>query len=88
MAYPMDVMKTLIQSDKGENTLRQKEVIKRLLAKNGFFALFKGVETCLVRAFLVNAVFFYVNEIFSNYLKERKIAYEKLNEREGNYKMI
>ena len=70
LIYPIDVIKSIIQSDLSDNTLRQKDVFNRLIYEKGVSSLYKGISICLVRAFFVSAVFFNVNEFFKNYLKE------------------
>jgi len=69
LVYPIDVIKTKIQGDLSEKTLRQKETLIRFISDNGFCALYKGMSLCLLRAFSINAIFFYVNEFCVNYLK-------------------
>ena len=70
--YPFDTLKTLIQTHPGENTLKQIEAYKLLESNNEnvISSLFKGVTPTLIRAFLVNAVIFYVNEVGQNYCKK------------------
>lgn len=70
MIYPIDLMKTIIQGDRSEVTLRQKDILKKIINDKGYLSLYKGMTTCVTRAFFVNGVFFYVNETCSIYLKQ------------------
>jgi hypothetical protein len=77
VVYPFDIIKTTIQSDLSNKTLKQKEILLKFINDKGFFSLYNGMSTCLIRAFFVNAVFFYVNEFLENYLKNLNL---KINE--------
>jgi hypothetical protein len=70
LMYPIDVIKTIIQSDISDNTLKQRDVLNKLIKEKGISSLYKGISICLIRAFFVSAVFFNVNEFFKIYLKE------------------
>jgi solute carrier family 25 carnitine/acylcarnitine transporter 20/29 len=69
VTYPFDILKSIIQIDKRNPTLTQREAY--ILLKNqpdySTKRLFKGLGPTLTRAFYSNAVLFYVNEIGQNY---------------------
>ena len=77
LVYPIDVIKTKIQGDLSDDTKKQKEILKGFINDKGFSSLYRGMSTCLVIAFFVNCVFFYVDEFFSNYLKKLNLNYNK-----------
>ena len=58
ITYPIDAIKTRIQSDKFKN-------IKSAIQKGG---LFKGIIPCLTRALIVNSIGFYVYETIIYYI--------------------
>lgn len=72
ITYPFDTLKTYIQTHSGEKTLKQWDAYKLIThnCNNKYEILFKGVEATIIRAFFVNAVIFYVNEIGQNYFKK------------------
>jgi solute carrier family 25 (mitochondrial carnitine/acylcarnitine transporter), member 20/29 len=72
LTYPFDTLKTFIQTYPGDKTLKQWDAYKLLTynCDNKMEIMFKGLEATLIRAFLVNAVIFYVNEIGQNYFKK------------------
>jgi len=64
LTYPIDTIKTQIQVQKTEDrTITQYEAYNHIKNIYGIKGFFRGVYPCLLRAFLVNAVIFYTNEI-------------------------
>jgi len=57
--YPVDVIKTQVQTGKGNTIL---EAVKHVLATDGPFGFLKGILPCLLRAFPVNATIFCIYE--------------------------
>ena len=69
MVYPLDTMKTIIQvQNLGERTMTQFEVIKLISKRSGVKGFFKGLSPCVARAFIVNSVVFYSNEVLHEML--------------------
>jgi len=67
--YPLDTMKTLIQVQSlNDKTMTQKKAFDHIYHQTGFNGFFKGLSSCVVRAFVVNAVIFYSNEVMHELL--------------------
>lgn len=69
MIYPLDTMKTIIQvRNLSERTITQLEAFRMISQQGGINGFFKGLAPCALRAFIVNAVVFYSNEIMHGIL--------------------
>ena len=63
LAYPFDTLKTHLQTlpaSAGSHERGMLTVAQRLVSEHGVSSLYRGLSTCLVRAFPVNAVTFLV----------------------------
>ena len=68
--FPFDTIKTNIQIQiRYQRKLTQREAIKMIMKKSGVFGFFNGLQACSIRAFLVNAVILYSNELMHSLLE-------------------
>lgn len=62
LALPADVVKTRVQAEVGTTRTSMVHICRAMIQKEGFATLFRGATPLLLRAFVVNAVTFYVYE--------------------------
>jgi solute carrier family 25 carnitine/acylcarnitine transporter 20/29 len=72
ITYPFDTLKTVIQTQNQERYLKQIEAYSLISKETNskFYCIFKGLTPTLIRAFIVNAVIFYTNELCQNICKK------------------
>ena len=66
ISYPFDTLKTIIQTyEGGSKSLTQIEAYRKVARDSNtlILGLFKGLSPTLIRAFFVNAVIFYTNDL-------------------------
>ena len=68
LSYPLDVIKTVIQSNYKEQLSIKSAFYRVIGPASEYKNLFNGINATLGRAFLVNAIIFYTNDSFRNLL--------------------